>query len=169
MSENRPPRNADDSGAIPDDVSLETSSTALKKIPLHTTVTKEFDYFTDFVAEFGQHVYPQGMFVPSPRPKPKGSRLKLDFKTRDGFQILDAICEVVRCDEALPGTLSGMWVAFTNLSEASKELTARIASQREVSIPREKPPEVSSASKAPSAPPTPVGAPRADRRGGDEG
>ena len=84
------------------------------------------------------------MFVPSARPRPKGARLKLDFHTRDGFQIVDAICEVVRCDEALPGTLSGMWVAFTFISEETKELIARIYSQREVSVPgqREKPSEV---------------------------
>lgn len=148
MSQNRPPRNDDEeSGVIPDDVSLD-ASTALKKIPLATTVTKEFDDLGGFIAEFGAHVYPQGMFVPTPRPKPKGARLKLDFKMRDGSQILDAIVEVVRSDEALPGTLSGMWVAFTHISGASRDVITRIHSQREVSIPREKPPEVSR--KAPS-------------------
>jgi hypothetical protein len=54
---------------------------------------------------------------------------------------------VVRCDEALPGTLSGMWVAFTQISQDSKDLIKRIYSQREVSISnpggREKPSEVS--------------------------
>lgn len=126
---------------IPDDVTL-SATTNLKKIPLATTVTKEFDDLRGFVAEFGAHVYPQGMFVPTPRPKPKGARLKLDFKTRDGAQILDAIVEVVRSDEALPGTLSGMWVAFTHISDASRETISRIHAEREVSIPREKPAEV---------------------------
>lgn len=135
MSENRPPRGTP-TGVVPsDETSAEGTSTALKKIPLVTAVTKEYDYFSEFIAEFGEHIYPQGMFVPSPRPRPKGARLKLDFHTRDGFQIVDAICEVVRCDEALPGTLSGMWVAFTYISNESKELITRIHAQREVSVP----------------------------------
>lgn len=110
-------------------------------------MTKEYEYFSEFIAEFGEHIYPQGMFVPSPRPRPKGARLKLDFHTGDGFQIVDALCEVVRCDEALPGTLSGMWVAFTYISEETKELIARIYSQREVSTGREKPSEVADGKK----------------------
>ena len=134
-----------------DDSSGEGTSTALKKIPLVTAVTKEYDYFSEFIAEFGEHIYPQGMFVPSPRPRPKGARLKLDFHTRDGFQIVDAICEVVRCDEALPGTLSGMWVAFTYISNESKELISRIHAQREVSVPGQKPAaETPNASKPPN-------------------
>lgn len=134
MSENRPPRGtAPVPGIVPSDESSEGTSTALKKIPLVTTVTKEYDYFSEFIAEFGEHIYPQGMFVPSPRPRPKGARLKLDFHTRDGFQIVDAVCEVVRCDEALPGTLSGMWVSFIHITNESKELISRIYSQREVS------------------------------------
>lgn len=128
---------------------MEGTSTALKKIPLVTAVTKEYDYFSEFITEFGEHIYPQGMFVPSPRPRPKGARLKLDFHTRDGFQIVDAICEVVRCDEALPGTLSGMWVAFTYISNESKELITRIHAQREVSLSGGKPAEVA----APKTPP----------------
>ena len=149
MAQNGPPRDdeQDEPGVIPDDVSLKESA-KLKKIPLATTVTKEFDDLGGFVAEFGAHVYPQGMFVPTPRPKPKGARLKLDFKTRDGVEILDAIVEVVRSDEALPGTLSGMWVAFTHISETSRETVTRIHAQREVSIPREKPPEVAAKPKS---------------------
>lgn len=141
MSDNRPPREPP-AGVIPGGAAAKGASTALKRIPLVTTVSKEYEYFSEFIAEFGEHIYPQGMFVPSPRPRPKGARLKLDFKTRDGFQILDAICEVVRSDEALPGTLSGMWVTFNTIDDASRELVGRIASQREVSTGREKPPEV---------------------------
>lgn len=135
MSENRPPRGtAPAEAVVPSEESTEAApGTALKRIPLVTAVTKEYDYFSEFIAEFGEHIYPQGMFVPSPRPRPKGARIKLDFHTRDGFQIVDAICEVVRCDEALPGTLSGMWVSFTYIANESKELIARIYSQREVS------------------------------------
>lgn len=115
-----------------------------------TTVTKEYDYFSEFIAEFGEHIYPQGMFVPSPRPRAKGTRLKLDFHTRDGYQIMDAVCEVVRCDEALPGTLSGMWVSFTYIAEESKELITRIYSQREVSTSgRDKPSGVAGGGKPP--------------------
>ena len=137
---------------IPGETSLEGTSTALKRIPLMTTVSKEYEYFSEFIAEFGKHVYPQGMFVPSPRPKPKGTRLKLDIKTREGFQILDAICEVVRCDEALPGTLSGMWVAFTRITDESRELIGRIVNEREVSSGGEKPPEVARAATTDTSP-----------------
>lgn len=163
MSENRPPRGtAPAQGVVPSEESApEGTATALKRIPLVTTVTKEYDYFSEFIAEFGEHIYPQGMFVPSARPRPKGARLKLDFHTRDGFQIVDAVCEVVRCDEALPGTLSGMWVSFTYISNESQELIARIYSQREVSTSgkRDKPADASSApSKPPEPPPEGEGA-----------
>ena len=150
MSENRPPRGtAPAQGVVPSEESAEGTSTALKRIPLVTSVTKEYDYFSEFIAEFGEHIYPQGMFVPSPRPRPKGARLKLDFHTRDGFQIVDAVCEVVRCDEALPGTLSGMWVSFTYITNESKELISRIYSQREVSTSGKKPTAVTGGTPKP--------------------
>ena len=150
MSENRPPRGtAPTQGVIPSEESAEPTTTALKRIPLVTAVTKEYDYFSEFIAEFGEHIYPQGMFVPSPRPRPKGARLKLDFHTRDGFQIVDAVCEVVRCDEALPGTLSGMWVSFTYITNESKELISRIYSQREVSTSGKKPAAVTGSAPKP--------------------
>lgn len=109
----------------------EESTTALKRIPLTLTVRKDFDLFSDFLAEFGEHIYPEGMFIPSSRPRTKGAQVKVDFRTHDGFQILHATCEVVRSDEALPGTLSGMWVSFRVIDGPSRELIQRIYSERE--------------------------------------
>lgn len=147
MSDNRPPRGDAPAGVVPGAASAEGESTqtALKKIPLVTTVSKEYDFFSEFVSEFGAHIYPEGMFVPSPKPRPKGSRLKLDFRTRDGFRILDTICEVVRADEALPGTLSGMWVSFQHLDSAARDMIQKIYAERETSLPRDKPSEVAPA------------------------
>ena len=103
---------------------------------------KEFDFFADFITEFGPHIYPEGMFIPTPRPKSKGALVRVDFKTRDGFQLIHATCEVVRCDEALPGMLSGMWVSFRVIDDASRDLVRKIYAEREVSAEGAKPAEV---------------------------
>lgn len=94
------------------------------------------------MTEFGPHIYPEGMFIPSPRPKTKGALVRVDFKTRDGFQLIHATCEVVRSDEALPGMLSGMWVSFRVIDEPSRELVRKIYSERETSTEGVKPEEV---------------------------
>lgn len=104
---------------------------SLNRIPLVLTVKKEYEYFSDFIVEFGAHIYPEGMFVPTPRPKAKGTQIKVEFRTRDGFQILMALCEVVRCDEALPGALSGMWVSFKVMDDEHRALVQKIFSERE--------------------------------------
>lgn len=123
----KPPHRGD---VVPGDAPEETT-TALKRIPLTLTVRKDFDLFSDFLAEFGEHIYPEGMFIPSSRPRTKGAQVKVDFRTQDGFQILHATCEVVRSDEALPGTMSGMWVSFRVIDGPSRELIQRIYTERE--------------------------------------
>jgi hypothetical protein len=45
----------------------------------------------------------------------------------------------VRSDEAIPGTLSGMWVTFRVMDEATKSLVSKIWRERETSQPRAKP------------------------------
>ena len=101
------------------------------------------------------------MFIPTPRPKAKGALVRVDFKTRDGFQIIHATCEVVRCDEALPGMLSGRWVSFRVIDDASRDLVRKIYAERETSTDGPKPEEVrGNAAKA-----TPRTAPVADDEG----
>jgi hypothetical protein len=128
-----PPSLQKGAGVVPGVTSSENTNTALKRIPLTLTVRKEYDYFSDFIAEFGEHLYPEGMFVPSERPKPKGAAVRIDFRMRDGFQILLATGVVVRSDEALPGTASGMWVSFRVLDPDQAALIKRIHDQREAS------------------------------------
>lgn len=132
MSDDRsstPPRG----GVVPGAGALETEgvSTALKKIPLTLTVRKEFEFFSDFIGEFGAHVYPEGMFIPSDRPKPKGAAVRIDFRMRDGFQILLATGEVVRSDADVPGAANGMWVSFRVLDPDQAALIKRIVDQRD--------------------------------------
>jgi hypothetical protein len=122
---------------VPSDPDREISSISLKKIPLTVTLVREYDLFSDFLVEFGAHIYPEGLFVPTPRPRPKGSLIKLDFRLKDGQRILAATCQVVRCDEALPGALSGMWVSFKVIDDASRELIGKIHHERESSAGRE--------------------------------
>ena len=133
MSDDRsstPPR----AGVVPGAGALDAdgaTNTALKRIPLTLTVRKEFDFFSDFIGEFGAHVYPEGMFIPSERPKPKGSAVRIDFRMRDGFQILLATGEVVRSDAGVPGSASGMWITFRVLDPDQAALIRRIVDQRE--------------------------------------
>lgn len=129
-------------GIVPGSPPDEAGSTALRRIPLTLTVRKEYEFLSEFLAEFGEHIYPEGMFIPTPRPKPKGALVKVDFSTHDGFQILRATCEVVRADEALPGTLSGMWVTFRVMDDSCRALVTKIWQDRESSAPRQKPPGI---------------------------
>ncbi|HVO30976.1 MAG TPA: PilZ domain-containing protein [bacterium] len=120
-------------GVIPGGGALDADagSTALKKIPLTLTVRKEFDYFSDFIGEFGRHVYPEGIFIPADKPKPKGAAVRIDFRMRDGFQILLAVGEVVRADAGVPGAANGMWVSFRVLDKEQAALIRRIVEQRD--------------------------------------
>lgn len=138
-----------DPGVVPGTTPDETNSTSLNRIPLTVTVRKEYPDFAAFVAEFGEHIYPEGMFIPTSRPRPKGAQVKVDFQLQNGLQILVAICEVIRCDEALPGMLSGMWVSFKVVDDAYRELILKIYSERETSREGVKPEEI-----APSSRPT---------------
>lgn len=107
------------------------SNTALKRIPLMLTVRKEYDYFSDFIGEFGAQLYPEGMFIPTERPKSKGAAVRIDFRMRDGFQILLATGVVVRADLNVPGAANGMWVSFKVLDPEHAALIKRIVDQRE--------------------------------------
>ena len=108
------------------DEAPELTPTRLQRIPIAVSVTKEYELFSDFVVEFGKHLYPQGMFLPTPTPKPVGTLIRVSFKMRDGREILGATCQVVRADESLPGILSGMWVAFRVISEEHAKLVRRV-------------------------------------------
>lgn len=127
--QSRPPKG----GVVPGAGALdaEAGSTALKKIPLTLTVRKQFDYFSDFIGEFGKHVYPEGIFIPAEKPKPKGAAVRIDFRMRDGFQILLAVGEVVRADTDVPGAANGMWVSFRVLDKEQAALIRRIVEQRD--------------------------------------
>ncbi len=150
MSDERsiPPRG----GVVPGGGALETdgaTNTALKRIPLTLTVRKEFELFSEFIAEFGAQLYPEGMFIPSDRPKPKGSAVRIDFRMRDGFQILLATGEVVRADSEVAGVASGMWISFRVLDPDQAALICRIVDQR---LAVETPPQGSVAAPAADAP-----------------
>jgi len=111
----------------------EITNTALKRIPLTSTVAKQYEYFADWLQEFGDQLYPQGIFVPTSYPKPKGSLVKLDFRTNAGAVIFAAIGLVVRSDEAVPGTRSGMWIGFKVIEEPYRQMVDRICAERALS------------------------------------
>ena len=104
----------------------ELTPTRLQRIPIAAAVSKEYELFSDFVVEFGKHLFPQGMFIPTPTPRPVGTLIRVSFKMREGFEILGATCEVVRADESLPGILSGMWVAFRVISDEQLALVRKL-------------------------------------------
>ena len=87
------------------------------------TINKEFESFDAFIHEYVMNISRTGAFVRSKEILPIGTKVNLRFTViMDDVQTIEGIGEVVRVEE----DPKGMGVAFTQLSNYSKELLERL-------------------------------------------
>ena len=88
-------------------------------------VNREFSVIEDYIAEYVSNISQGGVFIRSKNPLPLGTRVELRFSVIvDDVEIVEGEGEVVRVER--DGPESGMGVAFTRLTAASKQLIDHI-------------------------------------------
>jgi uncharacterized protein (TIGR02266 family) len=97
-------------------------------------INKEFESIEDFIAEYVSDISRGGVFIRSKQPLPVGTRVDLKFSVLlEDFQIIEGEGEVVRVVDHGDGT--GMGVAFTELTDASRALIERLVGVETVTTP----------------------------------
>jgi uncharacterized protein (TIGR02266 family) len=87
------------------------------------TINKEFESFDAFVHEYVTNVSRSGVFIRSKDPLPIGTKVDLKFTViMDTVETIEGAGEVVRVQE----DPAGMGVVFTQLTEYSENLLARL-------------------------------------------
>lgn len=87
------------------------------------TINKEFESFDAFIHEYVTNISRSGAFIKSKTPLPVGTRVDLRFTViMDDVETIEGIGEVVRVQKDPPG----MGVVFTELSQYSQHLLARL-------------------------------------------
>ena len=87
------------------------------------TLNKEFESFDAFIHEYVTNISRSGAFVKSRDPLPVGTRVDLRFTViMDDVETIEGVGEVVRVQDDPPG----MGVVFTELSQYSQHLLARL-------------------------------------------
>ena len=87
------------------------------------TINKEFESFDAFIHEYVTNISRTGAFVKSKQPLPVGTRVDLCFTViMDEIETIEGVGEVVRVQKDPPG----MGVVFTELSQYSQQLIARL-------------------------------------------
>jgi len=87
------------------------------------TINKEFESFDAFVHEYVTNVSRSGVFIRSKDPLPVGTKVTLTFTViMDDVETIAGSGEVVRIQD----DPSGMGVVFTELTEYSEGLLARL-------------------------------------------
>ena len=87
------------------------------------TINKEFESFDAFVHEYVTNVSRSGVFIRSKEPLPVGTKVNLTFTViMDDVETIEGLGEVVRVQD----DPSGMGVVFTELTEYSEGLLARL-------------------------------------------
>lgn len=87
------------------------------------TINKEFESFDAFVHEYVTNISRSGAFVRSQSPLPVGTVVNLKFTViMDDVEHIEGLGKVVRVETEPPG----MGVVFTELSEYSQKLIARL-------------------------------------------
>jgi uncharacterized protein (TIGR02266 family) len=87
------------------------------------TINKEFESFDAFVHEYVTNISRSGAFVRSQSPLPVGTEVNLKFTViMDDIAHIEGTGKVVRVETDPPG----MGVVFTELSEYSQKLIARL-------------------------------------------
>ncbi len=96
------------------------------------TINKEFESVDAFVHEYVTNISRSGAFVKSAEPLPVGTRVDLKFTViMDEVETIEGVGEVVRVQADPPG----MGVVFTELSQYSQGLLARLLTMRPSSRP----------------------------------
>jgi uncharacterized protein (TIGR02266 family) len=91
------------------------------------TINKEFESVDAFVHEYVTNISRSGAFVKSAEPLPVGTRVDLTFTViMDEVETIEGVGEVVRVQTDPPG----MGVVFTELSQYSQSLLARLLTLR---------------------------------------
>ncbi len=87
------------------------------------TINKEFESFDAFIHEYVTNVSRSGVFIRSKDPLPVGTKVTLTFTViMDDVATIEGSGEVVRVQD----DPSGMGVVFTELSDYSDGLLARL-------------------------------------------
>lgn len=87
------------------------------------TLNKEFESVDAFVHEYVTNISRTGAFVKASEPLPIGTRVDLKFTViTDDIETIEGVGEVVRVQSDPPG----MGVVFTELSQYSQSLLARL-------------------------------------------
>lgn len=87
------------------------------------TINKEFESFDAFVHEYVTNVSRSGVFIRSREPLSVGTQVHLTFTViMDDVETIEGSGEVVRVQDDPPG----MGVVFTDLTEYSEGLLARL-------------------------------------------
>ncbi|MCB9623922.1 MAG: PilZ domain-containing protein [Polyangiales bacterium] len=93
------------------------------------TINKEFESFDAFIHEYVTNISRTGAFVRSKQLLPIGTRVDLKFTViMDEIETIEGVGEVVRVQKDPPG----MGVVFTELSQYSQHLIARLLTTRPV-------------------------------------
>jgi len=87
------------------------------------TINKEFESFDAFIHEYVTNISRHGAFVKSKDPLPVGTTVDLKFTVvMDDIETIEGVGTVVRVQKDPPG----MGVVFTELSQYSQHLLARL-------------------------------------------
>jgi uncharacterized protein (TIGR02266 family) len=91
------------------------------------TINKEFESFDAFIQEYVTNISKDGVFIKSQTPLPVGTKVSLRFTViMDDIETIEGLGEVVRVEKDPPG----MGVVFRELSSYSKDLIAKLLTQR---------------------------------------
>jgi hypothetical protein len=91
------------------------------------TINKEFESFDAFIQEYVTNISKTGVFIKSTSPLVVGTKVNLRFTViMDDIESIEGIGEVVRVDK----DPSGMGVVFRELSAYSRDLIAKLLTQK---------------------------------------
>jgi hypothetical protein len=91
------------------------------------TINKEFESFDAFIQEYVTNISKTGVFIKSTSPLAVGTKVNLRFTViMDDIESIEGIGEVVRVDK----DPSGMGVVFRELSAYSRDLIAKLLTQK---------------------------------------
>ena len=90
-------------------------------------INHDFRSLDEFIHEYVTNVSRSGIFIRSKEPLPVGTRVALKFSIiMDDIQIIEGVGEVVRVSR----NPSGMGVVFTELTDHSMDLLAKLLTRR---------------------------------------
>jgi uncharacterized protein (TIGR02266 family) len=99
-----------------------------KRAAPRLTINKEFESFDAFIQEYVTNISKDGVFIKSQTPLAVGTKVSLRFTViMNDIETIEGVGEVVRVDKDPPG----MGVVFRELSSYSKDLIAKLLTQRE--------------------------------------